>query len=453
MGVRSLTAGELVSRQMPSARDDLERLVSFRSVADPRQAPREECDKAARCLVAAFSAVGLHTRIHRTRDGSGAVLGVTRAPPGAPTVLLCCHYDVRAAGPESTWRTPPFRLTGHANRWYGRGTADGKGDIVAFLTALRAVSEGDGYQVGVRLLAEGSAEQGTGDMQAFVPEHADLLEADAVIVCGAGSVETGVPTLTTALRGVVIVDVTVDTLAGGASSDVLAGPTPDALAALVRMLATLRDEQGNTTVRELDGRRRWTGACYSDDRFRHDANLLEGVDLLGDGTVADMLWARPALTILGIDCPPVVGATAEIQPRARARLELRIPPGVSVHEAEEGLATHLQATAPWHARVTVTPVTSREPFRASTHGPAYQAMSASMAEAYGAVPATAGLGGAISLCTVLHNTFPDAEIMILGVAEPACCVHAPNESVDPMEIERLALAEARFLETYPTLYR
>jgi acetylornithine deacetylase/succinyl-diaminopimelate desuccinylase-like protein len=126
---------------------------------------------------------------------------------------------------------------------------------------------------------------------------------------------------------------------------------------------------------------------------------------------------------------------------------------VAAVEAQEGLAAHLAAVAPWHVRVGVTAVASEEPFQASTTGPAYQAMAAAMADAYGVPPTAAGQGGSITLCTVLKSTFPDAEIMIMGVADPASQLHAPDESVDPAELERMALAQARFMQLYPTLYR
>ena len=104
------------------------------------------------------------------------------------------------------------------------------------------------------------------------------------------------------------------------------GAAPDALAALILMLATLRDEPGNTTIRGLDNTQAWTGTKYPPEQFRTDAHMLDGVNLLGDD-VADMIWARPAVTVLGIDCPPVVGASAVVQPEARALVSLRVPPG------------------------------------------------------------------------------------------------------------------------------
>lgn len=49
---------------------------------------------------------------------------------------------------------------------------------------------------------------------------------------------------------------------------------------------------------------------------------------------------------------------------------------------------------------------------------------------------------------MIQKTFPDAEILVYGVEEPACLIHVPNESVAPTEIEHLALAEALFLRRY-----
>ena len=82
-----------------------------------------------------------------------------------------------------------------------------------------------------------------------------------------------------------------------------------------------------------------------------------------------------------------------------------------------------------------------QPFQASTSRPAYVAMSHALEQAYGRPTTTAGVGGSIPLCNVLNQTFPDAEIILTGAEEPKCQMHAPNESVDPAEIERLALAE------------
>jgi acetylornithine deacetylase/succinyl-diaminopimelate desuccinylase-like protein len=432
---------------MPQAKADLTTLVSYQSVADARQFPPAECEKAAEWVRDAFAAAGLtDSGLHDTPDGSKAVVARRPAPAGARTVLLYCHYDVQPPLGESAWQTPIWQLTEKNGRWYGRGAADCKGNIVTILTALRALRALNGnLPVGVTLVAEGSEEQGTGGLEAFVPRNADLLRADAILICDTGNFAVGVPTFTTTLRGIVNVLVTVQTLRGPMHSGMFGGPAPDALAALIRLLSTLRDEAGNTTVQGLPNDQSWPGVAYPAEQFRTDAGVLDGVDLTGTGTVADMLWARSAITVLGIDCPPVVGSAAVVQASAKARLNLRIPPGIKPEQALATLTEHLKVNTPWHAKVTVETEQTGEPFAGRLDGPAFNAMSAALRASYGREPTTEGQGGSIPLCNVFQRTYPDAEIMLIGVEEPKCLIHAPNESVDPTEIEHMALALAMFL--------
>jgi acetylornithine deacetylase/succinyl-diaminopimelate desuccinylase-like protein len=268
---------------------------------------------------------------------------------------------------------------------------------------------GDDVPVDLKLVVEGSEEQGTGGLEAFVPGHADLLDADAIVVADTGNAAVGRPTVTTTLRGIANVVVHVETMRGEVHSGMYGGPAPDALAALVHILAGLRDDDGNTVVDGLESDQTWTGVAYPEDRFRTDAGVLDGVGLAGSGSVADAVWARPALTILGIDCPPVVGSAAAIQPRASARLNLRVPPGMDPHQAQDALVAHLERHAPWGARVTVDREAVGSPFRATTDGPGYAALSAAMAEAFGAPLGSVGQGGSIPLCNVFADVVPKAD--------------------------------------------
>ena len=437
-----------ITELMPQVREELAELVAIRSVADPRQFPPEECERAAQWVLDRFAALGFtDARLEETADGSNAVVGYRPCgQPDAPTVLLYAHYDVQPPLDDDAWETPPFELTEKDGRWYGRGTADCKGNIVMHLAALRAL--GEDVPVNLKLVVEGSEEQGTGGLEAFVVDNPDLLRADAILVCDTGNAAVGHPAATVSLRGMVNVVVTVEALASEVHSGMFGGAAPDALAALVAMLASLRDAAGNTTIDGLDNTRRWEGQPYPPEQFRGDAGLLDGVQLLGDGTVSDMLWARPAVTVLGIDCPPVVGSAAAIVPQAAARLNLRIPPGLAPDVAEKALVAHLHRAAPWGVHVAVEVEATGSPFQATTDGPAYQAMGQAMLEAYDRPMASLGQGGSIPLCNVFTDTYPEAEIILMGVEEPLALIHAPNESVDPREISAMALTEALFLQRY-----
>ncbi|MDF2562753.1 MAG: putative M20/M25/M40-family peptidase [Microbacterium sp.] len=437
-----------IHAMMSVGRAELAELVAIRSVADARQFPPEECAKAAEWVRARFADVGFaDAHLVRTPDGSDAVVGTRpSAHPDAPTVLLYAHYDVQPPMQDSAWRTPPFELTDVDGRWAGRGAADCKGNILMHLLALRAL--GDDVPVNLKLVLEGSEEQGTGGLERFVEENPELLTADVILVCDTGNAAVGRPAATISLRGFANVVVHVESLASEIHSGMFGGPAPDALAALVAMLASLRSEDGSTVIDGLDSTRSWTGEPYAAEQFRGDASVLDGVDLLGDGSVADELWARPALTILGIDCPPVVGSTASIVPRASARLNLRVPPGTPAQAAHDALVAHLRGHAPWNVRVAVETEAIGEPFRAATDGPAYRTFADALRSAYGVEPTTLGQGGSIPLCNVFADAYPRAEIILMGVEEPLALIHAPNESVDPSEIERLAVAEAIFLRNY-----
>jgi acetylornithine deacetylase/succinyl-diaminopimelate desuccinylase-like protein len=424
-----------VASLMPRAREDLAELVSFRSVADPRQFPASECEKAARWITRALLEDGfVDVAPVDTPDGTQSVYGLLPGPVDAPTVLLYAHYDVQPPLDESAWVSPPFQLTERDGRWYGRGAADCKGGLVMHLTALRALrglrDHGE-VPVTVKLIAEGSEEQGTGGLDRYAEAHPEMLAADAIVIGDAGNFRCGIPTVTATLRGQVLAEVTVETLEGNLHSGLFGGAAPDALAALVRMLASLHDDSGAARVPGLDGDAEWSGLQYPEPDFRSDAKILEGVGLVGTGTIADRLWARPAVAVLGIDCPPVVGATPSLQAKARALISLRVPPGTATQDAAAALISHLQSSAPWGARVTVTQRGSGQPFQADTSSPAYVAMRQAAREAYGQELEVAGMGASIPLCSTLAALYPQAEMLLIGLSEPEARVHAVNESVSP----------------------
>jgi acetylornithine deacetylase/succinyl-diaminopimelate desuccinylase-like protein len=433
--------GARVAGLLPQALDDLARLVALPSVADG--AHDDALSAAADEVVSLFAAAGVaDVRRVPTDDGTDSVLGYSPGPDGAPTVLLYAHYDVQPATPAE-WASSPWELTERDGRLYGRGSADCKGNLVMLLTALRALPRP--WPVGVRVVCEGSEEMSKGGLARLVGTDPGLFAADVMVIADAGNVELGTPTVTTSLRGTGSVLVTVRTMAGPAHSGMYGGAAPDALAALIAMLATLRDEAGDTTVAGLDSTGTWSGADYPADRFASDAQVLPGVGLLGGGSVADTVWARPAATVLAIDAPSVADVTAAIQHQARAVVNLRVPPGQDAAEAQRLLVAHLEAAAPWGARVVVEPKTLGQPFSAGTHGPGYAALATGMRAAFGRDLVEAGQGGAIPLCNALATAHPPAEILLLGVEEPACHIHAADESVDPGELSRTAVGLALML--------
>ncbi len=144
----------------------------------------------------------------------------------------------------------------------------------------------------------------------------------------------------------------------------------------------------------------------------------------------------------------MVGSASAVPAEARARVSLRVPPGMDPGAAQQALTAHLVAAAPWGARVSVEPESKGSPFRAATTGRAYAALDRAAREVYGKPLSFLGQGGSIPLCSALAAQYPESEIILMGVEEPRSLIHAPNESVDPGEIEHMALVESLFLRHY-----
>jgi len=431
-----------VAGLMPTLRADLERLVRLPSVAFD-DFPVEPVKQAGDAVAELLTRAGLpEVRLVDVTRAPQAVFGARPAQPGAPTVLLYAHYDVQPAGPDDAWTSPPFEPTERAGRLYGRGASDDKGGIIMHAGALLAL--GADCPVGIKVLIEGQEENGQGGIEELVKANAELLKADVIVIADVGNYSVGVPTLTTSLRGVAALDVEVGTLEGAVHSGMFGGPAPDALIALAHMIATLHDAAGTVAVDGLDVVA-YDGAPYDEAAFRTDAGVLDGVDLAGAGSIADRLYGRPSINVIGIDAPAVDGAANALIPKARARVSVRLAPGQDPAEAHSIVAKHLEAVAPWHVKVRVTPCSAGEGFLARTDGPAYAAAADALAAAFRREVVHHGEGGSIPLVAAFLEAQPTAEMILWGCEEPQCKIHAPNESVDLAELESMVLAETLFL--------
>ena len=424
----------------PVIRADLEELVRIDSVSAPGFDP----SAVRRCAVAAagqLEASGFHGVRLLEQDGAHpAVYGEIEAPvTGAPTILLYAHYDVQPPGPDELWHSPPFEPVEVDGRLYGRGTADDKSGIVIHTGAVRAYDGGP--PIGVKMFLEGEEEIGSVHLDGFLAEHRDLLAADAIVVADAGTWSVGVPAFTTSLRGLVDCVIEVRTLEAGVHSGMWGGVFPDALTVLVRALATLHDERGRVAVPGL-ARGGNPPVDVDEASAREQAGVLDGVRMIGVGSISERLWFEPSISVLAIDAPPVSEPINQLLPSARAKVSLRLAPGDHPEQATEALLAHLQGAVPWGAAVTVTPGTAAHPFSLDATGPAYDAFRTGFRLAYGRDAVDKGTGGSIPFVQAFSEAYPQAALLLTGAADPTSQIHGPNESLDLGELQRSALAEA-----------
>jgi acetylornithine deacetylase/succinyl-diaminopimelate desuccinylase-like protein len=431
---------------LPGVRAGLERLVRIPSVSSDPSA-HAHVEASAVEVARQLSDAGLsEVEVVRADGGLPAVIGRRRGRPGAPTVLLYAHHDVQPAGDAGAWRSEPFTPVERDGRLYGRGAADDKAGIAVHCAALRALQGafGDDLRVGVGVLVEGEEEVGSPTLPALLAEHRDRLAADVLVLADSTNWRVGVPALTTSLRGGVSVVVEVATLRHAVHNGVYGGPVPDALTALSRLLATLHDDDGDVAVDGLvrDAADRLD---LTEEQLRADAGLLEGVRLVGSGSLTSRLWRSPALSVVGIDAPAVDEAGMVLVPSARARVALRVAPGDDAAAARDALVAHLHEHAPWGAQVRVTAGRPVAPYAATTTGPAYAAARDAFTDAWGVAPVEIGVGGSIGFMAPFARTFPDAEVLVTGVEDPDTRAHGANESLHLADFERACLAEALLL--------
>jgi acetylornithine deacetylase/succinyl-diaminopimelate desuccinylase-like protein len=237
----------------------------------------------------------------------------------------------------------------------------------------------------------------------------------------------------------------VRTLDHAVHSGMFGGAVPDALTALSRLIAKLHDEAGDVAI---DGLVRGEASPldYPETRFRTEAGLLDGVDLIGTGRIVDRIWMKPSVSVLGIDAPPTVGAPNALVPAARAKLSMRIAPGEDPKTAFNLVRDHLQRNAPWGAQVEVTLEQDGAPCVIDASGPMYDAARAAFASAWdGTAPVDIGVGGSIPFIATFQELFPAAAVLVTGVEDPDGRAHGPNESLHLGEFARICLAEALLL--------
>ncbi len=432
-----------VDRVLPSVRADLEKLVRIRSVsADPAAAGQVRASAEAVAELAR-GAGAVDVAIDAVPGGAPAMIARWPAPEGTPTVMLYAHHDVQPTGPHADWTSPPFELTERGGRLYGRGAADDKAGIMAHVAALRAF---DGRPpVGVTLFVEGEEEIGSPTFVPFLETFRDRLTADVIVVADSVNLTIDTPALTTSLRGLVDCFVEVRVLDHAVHSGQFGGPVVDALTSLCRLLATLHDDKGDVAVAGLV-RKKASDVDFPESRYRSESGLLDGVQLSGTGSLADRLWTKPAVSVVGLDATPTADAANVLVHSAKAKVSLRVAPGQDPRDAMAALTDHLRSHAEFGAQVIVTENSSGAPCELDTSRPAYAAARAAFEDAFGEPPVEIGVGGSIPFIAEFATMFPGAAVLVTGVEDPAARAHGVDESLHLGQFAKVCLAEALLLE-------
>lgn len=431
---------ERVQALMPQVRADLEALTRIPSVS-LGSFDQSHVDASAEATAALLRAEGLDVEIVR-EGGAPAVIGHIDRPEGAPTVTLYAHHDVQPPGDDADWDSPPFTPTERAGRLYGRGAADDKAGIMAHVAALRA--HAGQLPVGVTIFVEGEEEVGSESLPTILEKHGDSLKADAIVLADSQNWAIGEPALTTSLRGMIRVVVTVRTLDHAIHSGMFGGAVPDAITALIRVLASLHNDDGTVAVNGLKSGEA-ADLEFSEERLREESGLLDGVETIGTGSLLSRMWTQPSITTIGINAPTIEKSSNTLVPTASAKVSMRLAADEDPATAYRLVEEHLRAHAPWGAEIEVALDDQGAGFAAAAQGPVYDQARAAFTDAWGVEPVDIGVGGSIPFVAAFAEKFPDAAILVTGVEDPDTRAHGANESLHLEEFERVCIAEAILL--------
>jgi acetylornithine deacetylase/succinyl-diaminopimelate desuccinylase-like protein len=334
-------------------RDRLTQLVAIPSTSqDPAHLP-----SVRRYLAGAIQPwlerLGFTVAIHPNPcQGFGPILTAEQIEDRAlPTILTYGHGDT-VLGLEDQWSPglDPWTLTERDGLWYGRGTADNKGQHAVNLSALEAVLAERGGRLGfnVKLVLETSEERGSTGLREFVAANRDRLAADVLIASDGPRVAPEIPTIATGTRGTYHFDLVVDLRPGGVHSGHWGGLTADPAIVLVSALGTIVDRRGKILVRDwLPG-----NGVPADVRA-----VLKNCPVGGGGEAAaiDPDWGEPGLTpaekIYGWNSFIVLAMLSgrpeapvnAVAPNARAHCQIRYTVDTDPAGFGDALRQHLDA--------------------------------------------------------------------------------------------------------------
>ncbi len=332
-----------------------DRLAALVAIPSTSQDPGHEAD-VRRYLEAGIApwlrAMGFTLAIHENPvAGFGPILTAERIEdPARLTVLTYGHGDT-VRGLEDQWEAglDPWTLAERGDRWYGRGTADNKGQHVLNLSALEAVlAERGRLGFNLKLVLETSEERGSTGLREFIAANADMLAADVLIASDGPRVGAKIPTLSTGTRGTFHFDLVLEIRPGGVHSGNWGGMTTDPAIVLSHAIAGIADRHGRILVRD------WLPSNGMPAAVR---GALAGLELQAEGGAAtiDVDWGEPGFSaaekvygwtsfiVLAMVSGRPENPVNAVAPDARAHCQIRYTVDSDPAGFEAALRRHLDA--------------------------------------------------------------------------------------------------------------
>ncbi len=459
MGAAAQLQG-FVSRRRALFRQELAEWVRIPSIAgDPERVEavhRSAAYLAGRCRDAGFPRVEVWSQ-----GDSAAVFAEWMARPGAPTVLVYSHHDVRAIRPELWTVTAPFEPLERDGLLFGRGASDAKGQVLAHLLGLQAHVAVEGAPaVNVRLLVDGEEELGSPHLATVMETHAADMHADLVLFSDTLLLDADRPAVCTSVRGMIGATLTVHGPEVDVHSGTVSGTSPNPVHDLARVIAALHDDQGRLAVPGLEApgtpddrqRAQYAALGISPAEWVRVAEISRDV---GDPhwTIPERLWARPEIEVISVQAGDTEGVPRAVIPAtARAELSIRL----AGDQDPQQVAGHVERWVRDQLRgirhdLEFDHLTAEAPYRTPDH-PAVEALAAAMAVGFETDRVgRMGNGGGGPADLLARRT--GAPVLFFGTGLPSDRWHAPDEHVRFDVLERAAVTLAEWWRRLPASFR
>jgi len=395
-----------------------------------------EVRRSAEHLAGLMETAGLHAEVLPVDGGQPAVYAEwLGAGAQAPTITVYGHHDVQPVDPLELWTSPPFEPTVRDGCLYARGASDDKGQIHFQLAAIRHLLAADGgLPVNLKFFVEGEEEAGSPGIDAFLAEHADRLACDLIFVSDTGMYAADVPSLVTAMRGLMYFQVDLRTATSDLHSGEFGGTVPNAVAALVELLSKLKDADGRIAVPGwyddvLDlteaEQAQFAALPFDAGAFQRTAGVLALPGERGWSPL-ERIGGRPSADVCGVwGGYTGIGSKTVIPAEAHAKLSFRLVSDQDPSTLRPLFERWVTENAPEGAEVGVQWLHGVKPCRTPLDHPGNQAARRAVARAWGIeqlFTREGGSGPERALSDAL-----DASCVYLGVMLPEDHVHAPNE--------------------------
>jgi acetylornithine deacetylase/succinyl-diaminopimelate desuccinylase-like protein len=427
-----------VAREQTRMLGELSGFLSIPSVS-ALPAHAADCRRAAEWLREELVSLGCPTVEILEGQGHPVVWAESPSVPDRPTLLIYGHYDVQPPDPLEEWITPPFEPTVRGGALYARGAADDKGQVFCLLKAYEAALDAERRPpLNVRFIFEGEEESGGQVIADLLRAEPERTRADAALVCDTSYYAPGWPAVYTALRGLCYAEISVRTLERDLHSGSYGGVAPNALETLVRLLAKLKDADGEIQIPKLykavepptkQELKSWKQLPFDKAAFLREEVTGQVLTGLKEYSILERVWALPTFEIHGIKGGFVgEGAKTVIPAQATAKVSLRLVPGQSYVKVAKQLERAVAALAPRWAEVKVTLLHGGDPVRIDVDHPAFAVLDEAFSAVTGRPAVRVRSGGSIPIIPELG--LAGAPVLLTGIGLPDDGLHSPNEKLD-----------------------